>query len=78
MSAWLVAASGLSWMGLSLLALACVVCLLGNEWQQRRTLMGILREAPEGTVIRHDRNPWGSSTHVRLGGSDHTRTCRRR
>lgn len=59
-----------SWQA-GLLAFGMLLIILGcgllSQWQHRKTLIALVREAPEGTLVVHREGNGGSSTRVQVG-----------
>jgi hypothetical protein len=59
-----------SGMLLALLIVLLMVALVHGQltqWQHRRTLMALVRNAPQGTVVVHRNGDGGPSTRIQVG-----------
>jgi hypothetical protein len=59
-----------SWQaGLLVLGVPLIIfgCGLLSQWQHRKTLIALMHEAPEGTLMVHREGNGGPSTRIRVG-----------
>lgn len=56
--------AGLLVLGVLLIILGCGLL---SQWQHRKTLIALVREAPEGTLVVQREDSGGSSTCVQVG-----------
>jgi len=65
-----VLATTVSWQaGLLVLGVLLIIfgCRLLSQWQHRKTLIALIREAPAGTLVVHREGKGGPSTRIQVG-----------
>ncbi|MGW2572665.1 hypothetical protein [Streptomyces sp. NPDC001537] len=62
-----VAVGGLPWIVLPALGVLVLIGVVVGEWQRRRTLLAVLRQAPPGTVVEQERGIGGPGMRIQVG-----------
>lgn len=64
----IVAMGGLPWIVLPVSGVLVLIGMAVGEWQRRRTLVAVLRQAPHGTIVEQEPGIGGPGVRIQIGG----------